>query len=97
MKKITAIAAMILVIFCGTSAFAETPPVSTMTVAVSELVPFRVWIFPGVVDGVQVSGHYEYFDMYMDTGKTQEVLEAPTVEPVLKALPVTMGTAPAVQ
>lgn len=97
MKKITAIAALILVIVCGTPVFAETPPVSTVTVAVAELVPFRVWVFPGIVDGVQVSGHYEYFDMYMDTGKTQEVLEAPMVEPVLKAIPITTGTAPAVQ
>lgn len=75
----------------------EVPPVSTVTVTEPELVSFRVWVFPGLVDGVQVSGHYEYFDMYMDTGRQRETLEPAHQEPVLRAVPVTQGTAPAMK
>lgn len=98
MKKTIIALAIVLMVFCAAPLFAadmETPPVSTVSVPVSELMPFRVWVFPGTVDGIQVSGHYEYFDMYMDTGKTKEVLEGPTQEPALKAVPITTGTAPA--
>ena len=95
-KLIIALTAALLVCY-ALPVMAETPPVSTVTVAGPELVSFRVWVFPGIVDGVQVSGHYEYFDMYMDTGHQREVLEPMKLEPALKALPVTHGTAPAQQ
>ncbi len=97
MKKLIIALTVALLVCYALPVMAETPPVSTVTVAGPELVSFRVWVFPGIVDGVQVSGHYEYFDMYMDTGRQREVLEPMKLEPALKALPVTQGTAPAQQ
>lgn len=73
----------------------ETPPVSTITVTKPELVSFRVWVLEGIVDGVRVSGHYEFFDMYMDTGKQVTMLEPIDQEPAMKAISTTQGTVPA--
>ena len=76
-------------------AFAENPPLATHMEGGPELVSFRVWNFPGVRDGVKVSGYYEYFDMMMDLGNMQSVLDVASPEPVLQAAPVEYGTEPA--
>lgn len=98
MRKGIFIFALLFILFAVPALAAsdiETPPVSTITVTEPELVSFRVWVLEGIVDGVQVSGHYEYFDMYMDTGKQHKILEPVEQEPAMKAVPVTQGTAPA--
>lgn len=76
-------------------AFAENPPLATHLEGGPELVSFRVWNFPGVRDGVKVSGYYEYFDMMMDLGNMQTVLDVAGPEPALQATPVEYGTEPA--
>lgn len=91
-NKLTALAAGIMIIGAmAGQAFAENPPVATHMEYGPQQVSFRVWHFPGVRDGVNTSGYYEYFDIMMDLGKGRKVLDTSLPEPVLQATPINPG------
>lgn len=75
----------------------QSAPVATHMEYAPELVSFRVWVEPGISGGVQVAGHYEYFDMMMDLGNAKEVIDTPELSPALQASPSTLATEPAMK
>lgn len=104
MKSKTFFLGVLIAVFFASAAFAapqrpagytEAPQAVHEEQAI-ELVPIRVWVFPGLSDGVQVSGHYEYFDMYMDMGKTKTVVDAIPAVPAIPTQVRQQGSAPSV-
>lgn len=101
MKRVMLLILAVVMLAAATgAAFAsdiQSPPVATHMESGPELVSFRVWVLPALIDGVQVDGHYEYFQMMMDLGNSKEVIDGLEQYPSLQAVPVETGRVPALQ
>ena len=75
-----------------------TPPVSQhQEMGVQKLVPFKVWVEPSTGEGTQIAGHYEYFDMYMNSGEAVMVIDGAESAPAVKAVVTEVMGQPAIQ
>lgn len=88
MKKI--VIACMLILSAVPAAFAAktvSPPMATHMEYVTEMVPIRVWVLPGSIEGVSFEGHYEYFSMPMLSSEPKPVMDGLPQEPAIMAAP----------
>lgn len=90
-----------MLVLAAVPAFADnkpvSPPIATHLEYVTEMVPMRVWVLPGSVEGVSFEGHYEYFSMPMLSNEPKPVMDGLPQEPAIMAAPQQdIGTQPAI-